>query len=354
MTTSTRTRRGSSPPTTWAVRRPSGWPRTRAGRSIVRRLRAPPRCAARPRTTPEADTPQTGPYGSAGLRMSFARGAVMLGQHDDLLPGVGKPAFRARAAPGETAGARRGPGRGGPGDPVPAVCRLAVRPGRRANAPPPLAAQAPRGSCWSHRWRRARRLPRPQPQAGALANPMNVTRYRIYWQTIRSGRRAPGWPDTDGVAVARAVRPGPGRPLADPGSGRRRRGQPEDHLVPDRHRQPGTRGRPRLRPPRTQDPPAARRPRPARRDRVLLHPGQPGRPARRLRQLAAAHPRPRTGPDHHPGPGHHRPLRPPPRNQPPRSRGQAAAPGPGPARHLHQPRLPPPRRPGRPRAQHPV
>ena len=40
-------------------------------------------------------------------------------------------------------------------------------------------------------------------------------------------------------------------------------------------------------------------------------PGQPGRPARRLRHLAAAHPRRRAGPDHHPGSADHRPLRPP-------------------------------------------
>ena len=37
---------------------------------------------------------------------------------------------------------------------------------------------------------------------------MNVTRYRI-WQTIRSGRRAPGWPETDGVAVAQPPPPLP-------------------------------------------------------------------------------------------------------------------------------------------------
>ena len=49
----------------------------------------------------------------------------------------------------------------------------------------------------------------------------------------------------------RAVWPGPGRPVADPGPGRRRRAQPEDHVVPDRHRRPGTRHRARLRPPRT-------------------------------------------------------------------------------------------------------
>ena len=45
--------------------------------------------------------------------------------------------------------------------------------------------------------------------------------------------------------------------------------------------------------------------------RVLLHPGQPGRPARRVRHLAAAHPRTRARPDHDARPDHHRPLRPP-------------------------------------------
>ena len=97
-----------------------------------------------------------------------------------------------------------------------------------------------------------------------------------------------------------------------------------------------------------------RRTRPAGRGRVQLHPGQPGRPARRIRHLAAAHPGTRAGPDrrdrhpghpqlpaHLPGPG-------------PRPRGQAPAPVPGPARNLHQPRLPAPRRPVRLRAQHPL
>ena len=50
----------------------------------------------------------------------------------------------------------------------------------------------------------------------------------------------------------------------------------------------------------------------------------------------------------------YRPLRPPAPSQGPRRRSQAEAPVPGPARHLHQPRLPPARRPVRPRAQHPL
>ena len=187
----------------------------------------------------------------------------------------------------------------------------------------------------------------PQPPAPARhARPARPGTGRVR-QPGHADRPA-GHLDPPGRPARRAIRPRPGRPLADPRPGRRRRAEPEDHLVPDRHRRPGPRHRPRLRPARTQESQETRRPRPARRHRVLLHPGQPGRAARRVRYLAAAHPRPRTGPDHHDRPGHHRPLRPPARNQRPRSRGQAAAPGPGPARHLHQPRLPPPRRPVRP------
>ena len=87
--------------------------------------------------------------------------------------------------------------------------------------------------------------------------------------------------------------------------------------------------------------------------RVLLHPGQPGRPARRVRHLAAAHPGRRAGPDRrdrHPG---HPELRAPVPGPGPRPRGQAAAPVPGPARHLHQPHLPAARLELRLRAQHP-
>ena len=48
-------------------------------------------------------------------------------------------------------------------------------------------------------------------------------------------------------------------------------------MVRDRDRRAGPRHRARLRPARTQEPPQTRRTRPA---GVLLHPGQPGRPAR--------------------------------------------------------------------------
>jgi Domain of unknown function (DUF222) len=90
-----------------------------------------------------------------------------------------------------------------------------------------------------------------------------------------------------------------------------RRGQPQEHLVPDRHRPARPRGSPRLRSPRTQESRETRRTRAAGRDRVQLHPGRPGQPARRVRNLAAPHPRTRAGPDHHHRPDHHRSLRPP-------------------------------------------
>jgi hypothetical protein len=88
--------------------------------------------------------------------------------------------------------------------------------------------------------------------------------------------------------------------------------------------------------------------------RVLLHPGQPGRAARRVRHLAATHPRTRAGLDRRDRVRDHRPMRAPARKPGPRPRDQAPAPVPGPARHLHQPHLPPPRRPVRLRAQHAV
>ena len=47
---------------------------------------------------------------------------------------------------------------------------------------------------------------------------------------------------------------GPGRPVAGPGPGPRRRREPRDHLVPDRHRPARTRDRARLRPAGTQEP----------------------------------------------------------------------------------------------------
>ena len=158
--------------------------------------------------------------------------------------------------------------------------------------------------------------------------------------------RPAGHPDPPGRPARRAVRPGPGRPVAGPRPGRRRRAQPEDHLVPDRHRRPGPRRRPRLRPARTQEPQETRRPRPA--PGFAFTPASRDGPPGGYGTWRLRTPGPGPGPDHHPRPAHHRPLRPPPRGQRPRPRGQAPAPVPGPARHLHQPRLPPPRRPVRP------
>ena len=167
--------------------------------------------------------------------------------------------------------------------------------------------------------------------------------------------RPAGYPGPPRRPAGRAGRPGPGRPVAGPGPGHRRRGQPEDHVVRDRHRRRGPCHRPRLRPARAQESPETRRTRTARRDGVHLHPSQPGRPARRIRHLDGSAP-----PDPDPDliitleplttdPCDHRHE-----SKPPRPRGQAAAPVPDPARHLHQPRLPPARRPVRPRAQHPL
>ena len=110
------------------------------------------------------------------------------------------------------------------------------------------------------------------------------------------------------TVTGRADRPGElgGIGPADPWLARdlaaRGRAQPGHDVVRDRHRPARPRHRPRLRPPRTQKAQATRRPRPARRNRVQVHACQPGRPARRVRHLmAAAHPRTRPGPAHHPG-----------------------------------------------------
>ena len=106
----------------------------------------------------------------------------------------------------------------------------------------------------------------------------------------------------------RARRARPDRPLAGPRPGHRRRAQPQDHVVRDRDRRARPRHRARLRPSRTQEPQETRRDRAA---GVHLHPGQPGRAARRIRHLAAAHPRERAGPAGHPRPADHPGLRPP-------------------------------------------
>ena len=108
----------------------------------------------------------------------------------------------------------------------------------------------------------------------------------------------------------RAVRAGPGRPVAGPRPAPRRRAEPQDHVVRDRDRPARPRHRPRLRPARTREPRQTRRARTAAGpDGILLHPGQPGRPARRIRHLAAAHPRTRAGPDRRDRPADHPGLR---------------------------------------------
>ena len=108
---------------------------------------------------------------------------------------------------------------------------------------------------------------------------------------------------------------GPVDPWLGPRPGPRLRRQPQDHLVPYRHRRPGPRHRPRMRQTRAQEAPQtpgrsarnrpAGRPRPTR-ARVHLHPRRCGRAARRIRKLAVhhRHPRParpadRDRPDRH-------------------------------------------------------
>ena len=86
--------------------------------------------------------------------------------------------------------------------------------------------------------------------------------------------------------------------------------------------------------------------------RVLPHPGQPGRASRRVRHLATAHPPRRARPDRRDRHPRHPRLRAPVRSPGPRSRGQAAASVPDPARH--QPGLPAARLELRFRAQHAV
>ena len=88
---------------------------------------------------------------------------------------------------------------------------------------------------------RRRRRPRQPPGVGRVRRPDHPD-------------RPAGHPGRPGGPSRRAGRAGPGGPVAGPRPGRRRRGEPEDHLVPDRHRQPGPRRRPRLRPARTQEP----------------------------------------------------------------------------------------------------
>ena len=87
---------------------------------------------------------------------------------------------------------------------------------------------------------------------------------------------------------------------------------------------------------------------------IRLHPPGARGTAGRVRDLAAAHPRRRPRPDRRTPPDNDRGLRSPVRGQRPRSGSEAAAPGPDPARHLHQPGLPQASQPVRLRAQHPA
>ena len=86
-----------------------------------------------------------------------------------------------------------------------------------------------------------------------------------------------------------------GRPVAGPRPSRRRRAQPQDHVVRDRDRPARPRHRPRLCTARTLRPPdtgrAARRPPGPGRPRVRLHPRRPARPGGRVWQMAGTDPR---------------------------------------------------------------
>ena len=231
-----------------------------------------------------------------GLRAAPGRG-----------PGCGPADHRL----GEGTGQGRARGRHGPA-PRPRL----PRPAPRQRLPPPRQRRGERRPPGWQRRRRERRRARPGP--GRAAAGSGAGGRRGAGRVRRPGHpdRPAGHPGPPGRTARRAVRPRPHRPVAGPGSGRRGRAEPEDDVVRDRDRPARARHRPRLRPPRAQEPPETRRTRPAAgRDRVYFHPGQPGRAARRLRHLAAAHPRTRTGPDHHPGPADHRALRPPARSR---------------------------------------
>ena len=144
------------------------------------------------------------------------------------------------------------------------------------------------------------------PLPGAGPGPGTGPAGRRGGRVRRAGHadRPAGHRGRPGGPARRAGRAGPGRPLAGPRPGRRRRAEPGDDLVRDGDRRARPRRRARLRPARTQKP-RGNAPGPARRRAgFCLHPGQPGRPARRIRHLAAARPGRRAGPDRrdrHPG-----------------------------------------------------
>ena len=231
--------------------------------------------------------------------------------------------------PGALKGARRVRRKAARKRPAPAIAGHGTSPrspsGSWARTPAPATAR---------RWRREWRFHGPGPGDRTPRHPGGTGRVR------RAGHpdRPAGHHDRPRGPARRARRARPGRPLAGPRPGHRRRGQPQDHLVRDRHRRAWPRRRARLRPARTQESQEAHA-RPARETGFTFTPasrdGPPdGYGTWRLHT-------PGTGPDlmvtldslttrtattgRKPGP---------------RSRRQAEASGPGPARHLHQPGLP--------------
>ena len=167
-----------------------------------------------------------------------------------------------------------------------------------------------------------------------------------------------GYPARPGPAARRDPRPRAHRPVAGSRPGQRRGAQPQDHVVRDRDRRARPRRRPWLRTARTRKLPdtsrAAGWPSGPGRPGIRLHSCRGRRPGGRLRQMAAFDPGRRACPRGRSRLGDHRPVRPPVPGPGPRSRGQAAAPIAGPARDLHQPRVPTARQPVRFRAQHAV
>ena len=113
------------------------------------------------------------------------------------------------------------------------------------------------------------RAPRPRTPPGRdgaarRSRPRRRSGRRRGGRVRRAGHadRAAGHRGRAGGPARRAGRARPGRPLAGPRPGRRRRAEPEDDLVRDRHRPARARRRARLRPARTQEPPETGRTRP--------------------------------------------------------------------------------------------
>ena len=296
-------------PSTWTPGCPAPRRRWTTARSPGTRPRSSPRATAllddaEARAAEAEVLDRAGRLTPGGLRAAIARAVMEVapkkakeaaGDRGEVRAGgaVGR-GLRQRRADGPRAAAGRGAGRGPADHRLGGGAAQGRAGGRHGRAPRPrLPGPAP-GQGLPPRAR-----PAPAPAGAPGAAPARVR---------RAGHpdRPAGHPGRPGGPARRAGRAGPGRPVAGPRPGRRRRAQPEDHLVRDRHRRaratPSATAAPGPNPRATGNAPD-----PARRaDRVLLHPGQPGRPARRVRHLAAAHPRTRAGPDHHP-----RPARPP-------------------------------------------